>query len=302
MTINVLATPPNPPNSDAHRAMFFWSGSPTSADPLDTDTEVNSLITFCGTVGCDYLFLDIWRYLGGTNWTATKVNRMKVVLDGLKRSGIRVLALCGDLGWGTNQAWVMDNIVSAVEHYNAMTTKTSEQFDGLMLDVEYWSDENTYPASTNCPGLCELVRAIKNRNPDMIVGLFAAFGLAAADRPAITYNGKTQADGFHFMDVADIIVVGDYRNTAADNGSQIGIISCHVPWDDYATEEGREFQLFVGVETINIQPSYITFYGMGKAAMETQLTLVSNQFKDTTHSSYMGACVHSYTGWSAMGA
>ena len=302
MTITPLAVPPNPPNSDAHRGMFFWGGAVGSADPLDTDAEVNALITFCGIVGCDVIYLDIWRYLGGGNWTAARANRMKIVVDGLKRSGLRVLALCGDLGWGTNHSWVMDNIVTALEHYNALCTQASQQFDGLMLDVEYWTDEQTYPAATNCPGLCELVRAIRNRNPSWLVGVFAAFGLAADDRPAITYNGKTQADGFHLMDACGLVADGDYRNTAADNGGQIGIITCHTPWDDYATEEGREFQLYVGVETTNVLPSYITFYGLGKAAMETQLALVSSAFKLTTRSSYVGACVHSYAGWSAMGA
>jgi hypothetical protein len=46
MAINPLTTRPQPPGGVPHRAMFFWSGAVGSADPLDTDSAVNSLISF----------------------------------------------------------------------------------------------------------------------------------------------------------------------------------------------------------------------------------------------------------------
>ena len=99
MAINPLTKRPQPPSGVPHRAMFFWSGAVDNEDPFDTDSEVNSLISFLDelNVGCNTIFLDIWRYLGGSNWTNAHRNRLYTVLDGLKRSGCRVYALAGNV-------------------------------------------------------------------------------------------------------------------------------------------------------------------------------------------------------------
>ena len=179
MAINPLTKRPQPPGGVPHRAMFFWSGAVGSADPLDTDSAVNSLISFLDelNVGCNTIFLDVWRYLGGSNWTNAYRDRLYAVLDGLKRSGCRVYALAGNVDWGVQHKWVMDNIVEPVLAFNAIATSPSQQFDGIILDVEYWTDETNSPVSTNCPGLCDLVKAIKARAPQLGVGLFLAFFL-----------------------------------------------------------------------------------------------------------------------------
>lgn len=302
MAVNPLATKPVPPNSNFMRALWAWVTGVSSQDPLYSDANSQALINFCGTTGCNVVFLDIWRYLGGGNWTTANVTRMKTFIDAASKSGIHVWALAGNAELGLNQSWVKKNIIKPILDYNLLVPNATQRFQGIMLDVEYWTDPNAYPAEANCAGLCDLVKSIKEISA-LPVGLFAAFYLkdSTGARASISYNGISQQDGAHFMDTADLVAVGTYRNHAADNGQDgPGQISLFQPWYDYAEIEGRNFALLVGSETTNVSPSYITYYGMTKAAMETEHTAISSAFQVGTDAVFHGQCVHSYDGWKAM--
>lgn len=304
MVVNALTNRPVPQNSNMNRAMFVWVTATASQDPLDTDTDQQSLLNFCGSNGVNVIYLDMWRYLGGANWTNAKRDRIKLFNDAAHRSGIKVYALCGDLGWGTLHQWVLKNILNPIMAYNAMCTKTSEQFDGIMLDVEYWVDEVNYPAATHLPGFCDLVKAMRTASDGSLsIGCFAGFFLkdSSGARTLIDYNGKLAQDGEHMMDVCDFVVVGSYRDHANDNGTDgPGQITLFQPWYDYAANQGKNFGLYCGSETINVTPTYITYFGATKAAMEAEHTLISNAFKVETNSVFLGQAVHSYDGWKAM--
>jgi hypothetical protein len=297
MAVNPLANRPVPPNSNFARAMFVWVGATAATDPLDTDADQQAILNFLDdtNVGCNTIFLDIWRYLGGANWTAAKTARLRLFLDAAHRSGVKVYALSGDLGWGTNQQWVLKNIIEPYTAYQAICTKTSEQFDGIIFDVEYWADEGTYPPADHVPGLCDLIVATK-RITNQPVGCFASFYLKDNDstRPAVSYNGKSAQDGEHLMDVCDFVVVGAYRDSAS------AAIPLFQPWYDYAVGQGRNLGLYCGSETTNVSPSNITYYGATKAAMETEHAAISSTFKVDGNSVFLGQAIHSYDGWKVM--
>lgn len=297
MAVNPLTARPVPPNSNLARAMFVWVTSTPSQDPLDTDTDQQALINFLDdtNVGCNVIFLDIWNYLGGSNWTNTKRDKVMKFVNACHLSGVKVYALTGNVDWGTNQQWVLKNVINPIMAYNAMCDLASEKFDGIIFDVEYWTDEGTYPPSTNLPGFCDLVKAVKAMS-NLEVGCFAAFFLKdnTGTRSSITYNGKSAQDGEHMMDVCDFVVVGAYRDTAA---AQAPLFQ---PWYDYASASGRNIGLYCGSETTNVSPSNITYYGATKAAMETEHTSLSNTFKVPGNSVFLGQAIHSYDGWKAM--
>ena len=279
--------------------MFMWVTAQAAQDPLDTDNDQQAVMTHCGAVGCNVLFLDIWLYLCGSNWTSAKVTRMKQFLDLAHRSGIKVYALAGNVDWAQNQQWVMKNIIEPLCAYNALCQQASQQFDGIVLDVEYWQDEVTYPPAQHLPGLCDLVRAIRTRGDGKLaVGVFAGWFLkdSTGSRPQIVYNGKSAQDGEHLMDAADFVVIGSYRNVAADQ------IALAQPWYDYASQVGLNLGLYIGAETTNVQPATITYFGKTKSYMEQQFAAISSQFKVATNAAYVGISVHSYDGWKAMGA
>lgn len=304
MAVTPLTNRPVPPNNNLARAMFVWITSQAAQDPLDTDADQQALINFLddANVGCNVIFLDIWQYLGGSNWTNAKRDKMRQFVDRAKRSGCKVYALCGAVDWAVNQSWVTKNILNPIIAFNAQAQDVSGCFDGICYDVEYWSDEGTYPPATNLPGFCDLVKATKQMT-NLEVGCFAAFYLKdnTGTRPSISYNGKSAQDGEHMMDVCDFVVAGTYRDHALDNGTDgPGQITLMQPWYDYASASGRNFGLYCGSETIDIQPAYVTYFGSTKAIMEQQHMVISNAFRVVGNASFLGQCVHSYDGWKAM--
>lgn len=301
MTITILSAPPVPPNSNLGRGMYVWVTSNSNQDPLNTDVKINSLLSFCGTQGVNYLFLDMWQYLGGSNWTSAKLVTLRKFIDGAHRSGIKVWTLAGNTDWGTNHSWVATNILKNLLWFQNGTTANTNNFDGVMLDVEYWTDIN-YDNPTNAAGFCDLMKMFRT-TLNIPVGCFAGFFLkdSAGTRPSFIYNGKSAQDGEHIMDNSDLTVVGAYRNHANDNGTDgYGQITLFQPWYNYASQSGKNIPLMCGSETINTTPSYVTYFGATKASMETEHTIISNTFRVTGNSSFVGQAVHSYDGWKAM--
>ena len=301
MVVNPLSTPPVPPNSNLGRGMFTWVTSNSTQDPLNSDTKQQNLLNFCGTQGVNYVFLDIWQYLGGANWTSTKLTNLRKFIDAAHKSGIKVWALAGNTDWGTNHSWVATNILKNLLWFQNQTVNATNSFDGVMFDVEYWTDTN-YDNSTNAAGFCDLMKMFRT-TLNIPVGCFAGFYLKdnTATRASFTYNGKSAQDGEHFMDVADLVVVGAYRDHANDNGTDgPGQISLFQPWYDYASQSGLNRPIMCGSETINVTPAYITYFGATKSVMETEHTTISNTFRVAGNSCFVGQCVHSYDGWKAM--
>ena len=306
MPVTLLSTPPLPANGDVYRAMFVWVTATASQDPLDTDTDQQALLNFCGTQQVNLLYLSIRQYISSGRFNATKQTRLRSFLGAAHQSGIKVMALGGNLDWAVNQHWVGRHVLGELAQFNAMGASASHQFDGFCFDVEYWQDEATYPPATNLPGLCELVKSAKKvLGLGTLVGVFSAFAFKdnTGVRPTVLYNGKWAQDGEHLMDVCDFVVVGAYRNTAEENlgNGQPGQIQLMQPWYDYAVgNQNQVAALFCGTETTVVTPSYITYAGMTKAAMEAQQTLVSAAFSPPSNLAFHGIAVHSYDGWKAM--
>lgn len=296
-------TPPIPPNNNYARSVFVWGGT----DEITSDTNKQNLLNWCRDRGINVVFLDIWRFLGGSNWTTAHKDDVAEFVDAAHKSGIMVYALAGNVDWAINQAWVAKNIVQPIAKYQAMhnTSFPKSLFDGVVFDVEYWTDEVTYPPSTNLPGLCDLVRATRTKL-DIPVGVFATYYLKdnTGTRSSITYNGKSAQDGEHLMDSCDFVVVGAYRNTANTNtgNGQPGQIQIFQAWYDYAKQVGKNYLLYCGLETNNVSPSYITYYSLTRSYMEGEQTTISNQFQVTTDSVFLGAAIDDYLGHKAMSA
>jgi len=210
------------------------------------------------------------------------------------QSGIRAYALAGNTDWGTAQAWVLQNIIRPLAKYQTLAA-AQERFDGVCLDAEYWIDGQNDPA-VHCPGLCDLMAAFRARLDGLSVGCFAGFFLKdnTGDRANLTYKGKSAQDGEHLMDAADFVVVGAYRD---DADQQKPLFQ---PWFDYAEQVGLNLGLYCGSETTDVSPSYVTYYGATKAAMETEHSDISNSFQAADRAVFMGQAIHSYDGWRVM--
>lgn len=297
-------TIPTPQNSNMDRAMFVWCGTAGSAgDPMSSDAKMNNLLSWCSSKGVNVLFLDIWGYLGGGNWSTAHAQTMQKFIHFAHASGIRVMALAGDTGWGQNQQWVAKNIVQKLAQYQAYNannaTNIEGQFDGVMLDVEYWTVGGY--GSGDPIGLCDLMNAMR-RVLSMPVGCFATQWLADGTSAALSfaYNGVTQLEGKHLMDNADFVAVGCYSNNATTQSNMFA------NWFNYAsaTASQKNLGLWCGSLTDNTggSDSYWTGAAGALATMETAHTTVSGNSTGApnTNMSFRGQCINTYASYSLM--
>jgi hypothetical protein len=298
----MAVTPVNPPvpqNNNVLRAVYDY----LNPDNISTDQKLQAVLNFLSANGANLVFQDIYSYLGGANWNATKLARMQTALHYMHLSGIKVFAYAGNTDWGGNQQWVQKNIIYPLLKFQDLAPTITKRFDGFHLDVEYWTDPQLQ-ASVVCPQLCDLGRNIR-KTLDLPIGCFAAFFLKdnSGQRPAFPYQGKTAQDGEFLMDNFDQVVVGAYRNHAQDNVPDgPGQISLFQPWYDYAVQVGRNIGLLCGSECQDIQPPYTTYFGMTKAQMESEHALISAAFtpSPSPQSVFLGQAIDSYSAWAAM--
>lgn len=304
MTVSAVAVPV-PPNSNLDRAMFVWCGSAGSAgDPLATDAKQQALLNWCASTGVNLLFLDMWGYLGGGNWSTAHVTTMQKFIHFAHASGIRVYALAGNSDWGHNQQWVMNNIIRHIAQYNmlstAVTTNGGSAFDGFIYDAEYWTVSG-YTVDEPM-GLCDLMLATK-KVLNLPVGCFATQWLADPASAALSFSynsGPVQLEGLNLMDCADFVAVACYNNQSA---TQIAMFQ---NWFNYASQTGsaKNLGLLCGSETgqgLGSQ-SYWTGASGALAAMESAHTAISQAFTaaPNTNCSFLGQCIDPYSSYSQM--
>jgi hypothetical protein len=198
----------------------------------------------------------------------------------------------------------MTNIVKNLAQYNSMANDTTTsndggKFDGVMLDVEYWT-VGGYDAQVQVPAFCDFMASMR-KVLDIPVGCFASqWQILDGSGQSVTYKSKTALEGVHLMDNSDFVCVACYSNN--NNGTDGAVqITMFQPWYDYAKAEGRNFGLWCGSETIG-PASGQTYYGKTKTVMEQNHTAISNAFRSTTNAAFRGQAVHDYKNYSAMSA
>lgn len=299
MTVSSVSIP-TPPNNNLDRAMFVWVPTVGGAtDPLGSDANMNSLLNFCSNNGVNVLYLDIWVYLGGGNWSTAHANTFQKFIHFAHASGIRVFALCGNSDWGHSQSWVMTNIVKNLSQYQAYcanaANNTCGNFDGVILDAEYWTVSGY--TSVEPAGMCDLMRAMRSVL-NIPIGFAPTQWLADSSSAALTftYNGVTQIEGLHLIDNADFCVIQGYSNNSA---TQINMMQ---NWFNYGSTVGKNLGIYSASLTDNGfgSSSYWTGAAGAKAAMEANHTAISNAFTSGTTSSFRGQAIEQYSSYKLM--
>lgn len=295
MTVSAV-TIPTPQNSNLDRAMFVWA-------PTLTDAAQQSLLNFCSSNGVNVLFLDMWGTLGGGNWSTTNASTVQKFIHYAHASGIRVMALAGNNDWAHNQQWVGNNIIRHLAQFNEYSANQSSypdcKFDGVMFDVEYWTQAGGYNAQVETPGLCELMKVTK-KVLNIPVGCFASqWVVLSGSAQTVTYNGVTQLEGYHLMDAADHVAVACYsNNSGGTNGTTQ--ISMFQPWNDYVVAGPNKATLWCGSETASGLGGQ-SYWGETKATMEQNHSAISAQFATTgSLGNFRGQCIDPYSAYSQM--
>lgn len=301
-------TIPTPPNSNLARGMAVWIPSVgASSDPMKSDTNMQTLLNFCSSNGVNVLFLDMYGYLGGANWSTAHAQSFQKFIHFAHASGIKVYALAGNTDWGHNQQWVAANITKNIQQYQlyvaSASTNLASGFDGVVLDAEYWTVSGY--TSTEPAGMCDLMNAMR-KALSLPIGFMPTQWLADPSSAALvfTYNGVNQIEGNHLMDNSDFVVVQSYSNAVTGTPNQIAMLN---NWFTYAstTASKKNYGLYCMSLTDSGQPtgtSYWTGSSGAKAAMETNHTSISSNFIGSTNTnmSFLGQAIEQYSSYSQM--
>jgi hypothetical protein len=304
MTVTAV-TIPTPPNSNEAYSMFVWINSVGgTTDVLNTDANMQSLLNFCSSNGVNVLFMDIWAYLGGGNFTTAHAQSYQKFIHFAHASGIRVYALAGNNDWQHNQQWVFGNIVKNIAQYNTYcasnATNTFGQFDGVILDAEYWTQAGGY-TSTDVIGMCDLIKGMKSAL-NMPVGFTPTVWLADPTSAAltVTYDGYTGLEGQVLMQVADFCAVQNYYNNSTTQ------INTFDNWFNFASQTGLGYNFGLYCTSLTDSgfgtQSYYTGSAGAKATMTTAQTAVSTAFtaSPNTNACFLGNCVEQYNSYKSM--
>lgn len=189
--------------------------------------------------------------------------------------------------------------VKAVIEFNKKATDKSERWDGIHHDNEpYLLDEFQNPDLRHkiykqYIELAEkIVNLIKELNADIVYGVDIPFWFDEPDESmnfaGITkYKNEEKPVSFFLLDIVDNIGIMDYRNFAYGPD---GIIAHGKDEVEYASKIGKK--VYVGVETIEIEPPKITFFGKTEEYLNKVLNQTIDYFKNFP--GFAGIAIHYY--------
>lgn len=274
------------------RAMFCWN----KAD-MDSKTDRNNLVAFCAANNITTVLLHFYQWIGAGNWSSSNVDNLKALIAALHDVAVDVYGLIGGVDYAVNQLWVRRNIIGAMQAFNA--TSQDHAFAGLVFDCEYWTEPQNYDPEDYIPAYYRLIDAARAQL-DIPVGVFAQRSLLDAGRDEIDYRGLNDVDGAHLLRASDFVFVGSYDDHAEPHDSYPGQIAMIEPWVDRADNDGLGTMVWGCSEVSDVAPSWITYYGSTKAAMETQHGLIASALLAGDGGAYVGQAVHAYSAYRDM--
>jgi hypothetical protein len=189
--------------------------------------------------------------------------------------------------------------VKAVINFNHQAKDDYGKWDGVHHDNEpYLLDEFQNPSLRQkiYRQYLELAQKIKNiiklSNSNLKYGVDIPFWFDEPDEAMnfvgnAKFNNEEKPVSFHLLDIVDNIGIMDYRNFAYGPD---GIITHGKDEVEYATKVGKE--VYVGVETIEIEPPKITFFGKNEEYLNKVLNQTIEYFKSYT--GFAGVAIHHY--------
>lgn len=237
-----------------------------------------------------YLYADEYR---GRNIIRDEPEKYRKLIAALHGRGCKVYALLGSWYLKTPEYILPERRAVAMRmfenvlRYNAGSAPR-ERFDGVNIDIEPyllddWNEKRTLRATQYLDLSAEFMRLKRDAGSALAVGPAMPFWFdGIAD---VTWRGKRRRLSDHVQDIYDYVAIMDYRNFAEGRD---GIIAHAQDELEYADRTGKT--VVIGVETLLTEPRKVTFYGMGRAAMEEQLGIAAAAF--ASHPSFAGFAIH----------
>lgn len=245
-----------------------------------------------------YLYADSYN---GRNIVRDEPEKYRRLIAAFHGRGFKIYALLGSIYLKT-QEYILperraaaEQMFSNILRYNA-GSKSTERFDGVNIDIEPyllddWSAKKTLRAVQYLDLSSEFMRLKSKAGDTLTVGPAMPFWFDGIDD--IVWRGKRQRLSDHVQDIYDYVAIMDYRNFA--QGSD-GIIAHATDELEYADRTGKT--VVIGVETLQTEPSKVTFYGISYDAMNEQLVIAETKF--SSHPSFSGFSIHHYGSYRIM--
>jgi len=215
----------------------------------------------------------------------------------LAHSDLQVEFLAGDPSWaltkGHNNALAFVRAVAAF----AQALKPGSNLVGVHLDVEpYLLPEWKADQQAVIAQYLELLevshQALVDSDLRLTVDIPFWFDTISA-----VYDGRTRPLNQHVQNIADRVVLMDYRDMAEGDD---GIIQHAATEMLYATQIER--QVVIGVETNDVapEPEKVTFYEEGEQVMKAALASVLDTYDEIP--AFGGIAIHDYVGYARLSA
>lgn len=280
-----LASTPAPASHAKEFGVWEWTPlsqmSAATMQQVVNEAAANGFTAIYTTID-EYLTIDAMP--NGTTKTqqlAAYEQSVNTFLTLAARKGIAVDAEAGWRDWAVpGNTWQAYDIMSFVSSYNQ---SHAAKFRGVQYDIEpyllpqYATSEGT--VLTQYVQLVEgLVNQAKSSSLPLGFDIPIFYTASAGATPEITVDGITSYPYDHILRLLNEIPNGqlllmDYRNFAAGDNGTIDLAN-----DEVHAADGTNVKVIVGQETGPVTPSYVTFYGMPKSTLYTQIGLVNSAF------------------------
>lgn len=210
---------------------------------------------------------------------------------------VEVELLAGDSTWAltSNHPVALDFVQQAITFTQSITG--SARPVGIHLDIEpyllpEWGSDQSGTITQYLDLLSDVKQELIASSTSLTLTVDIPFWY---DTITANYNSVTKPLHQHVQDIADRIVILDYRDSAEGND---GIIHHAQDEMDYAQSIAKE--VVIGVETNDVapEPEKVTFFEEGETVMEEELALVEQQYQ--TSSAFGGFAIHDYSGYRAL--
>ncbi len=226
-----------------------------------------------------YLTVDSSLNLSGAQLSNYEAS-LNTFLTDAAIENIAVDAEAGASSWALPGNWSNpQNIITFVANYNQTHTI---KFRGVQFDIEPYSlPQYTQDPAGVLTDYVQMAESLVNqdKNYGMPLGFDIPFFYSAyAHAPQVTVDGITTYPLNHLVRLLNELPYGRllvmaYRNFASGSDGTIEIAAPEIQ-----AAGSSNVDVIVGQETGNVQPSYVTFYGMTKEQMAAQVAIVKQSF------------------------
>ncbi len=287
---------PMPYTSAKEKGLWLWK-SPVSASSASFDQSISSADQY----GFNAIYVSTDNYISietlptGTNKDTQKRSYMDAlahIVSSANSKGIKVDIEAGASNWAQPEnQWKGFAIINFLKEYNLLYP--NQKVRGLQYDVEPYllATYDTDKASVLTNYVSFIDQSINQMPIDSTFSIDIPhfFDDVANATPQIYYNGRTTYTYNHLLNILDRkpgsnIIIMAYRNYFSGGNGVDAIASTELR---EATQ--TKTNIIIAQETSNTSPSYITFYGMTKADLSSQINTINNAYSN--NSNYVGTAV-----------